>query len=135
MRFFAFSVLILDLVVVVLVKAVVQRKRPDHNNMDMFATVSVDKFSFPSGHTTRAASVVCFFLAFFVTSPLWRFLIITWAVSVSISRIMLGRHHVLDVVGGVIIGVLQYIMFLQYLWISSETCEDIVRPLQEELHL
>ncbi|KAK9403795.1 phospholipid phosphatase 6 [Crotalus adamanteus] len=47
--------LILDLVLVAAVKGLVKRRRPVYNKMDMFATVSVDKYSFPSGHATRAA--------------------------------------------------------------------------------
>ncbi|KAJ6655440.1 hypothetical protein lerEdw1_005140 [Lerista edwardsae] len=47
--------LVLDVVLVAAVKGLVKRRRPAHNKMDMFATVSVDKYSFPSGHATRAA--------------------------------------------------------------------------------
>ncbi|KJE95843.1 hypothetical protein CAOG_06247 [Capsaspora owczarzaki ATCC 30864] len=52
--------LALDLVVVGLVKAIVRRPRPSYNVDDMFATVSVDRFSFPSGHTTRVAMLAAF---------------------------------------------------------------------------
>ena len=41
---------VLDLLIIWLLKALVQRKRPSYNNMaDMNLVVGVDKFSFPSG--------------------------------------------------------------------------------------
>jgi hypothetical protein len=39
----------LDLLIVGVLKALVQRKRPSYNKPDMHIVVSVDKFSFPSG--------------------------------------------------------------------------------------
>ena len=47
--------LILDIVVVAIIKAFTRRRRPSYNVDDQYATVKlVDKFSFPSGHATRA---------------------------------------------------------------------------------
>lgn len=56
---------------------------------DMFATVSVDKYSFPSGHSTRASYLAT--LAYFVVE--FNFLFTTavlWAVIVALSRVVLG---------------------------------------------
>ncbi|KAG8132991.1 hypothetical protein E2320_010809 [Naja naja] len=69
--------------------------------MDMFATISVDKYSFPSGHATRAAmSTGC-----------------TLDLHSGSSRIMLGRHNVTDVVFGLIMGYMQYNL-VEYFWLS-----------------
>lgn len=98
-------------------------------------TISVDLFSFPSGHTTRAIMVAYFSVVHYSGGPLVDLLVLLWGVAVSLSRILLGRHHVLDVSVGAVIGVLQYRLLANYLWLSKETCEAWIRPIQEELHI
>ena len=56
-----FSVLILDIIVVAVVKAIARRRRPSSNKDDMIATIAMDKYSFPSGHSTRAAMFALIF--------------------------------------------------------------------------
>ncbi|XP_072854405.2 polyisoprenoid diphosphate/phosphate phosphohydrolase PLPP6 isoform X2 [Pogona vitticeps] len=109
--------LVLDLVLVAAVKGLVKRRRPAYNRMDMFATVSVDKYSFPSGHATRAALVCRFILHHFVLALPLRVLVILWVFVVGISRVMLGRHNVTDVICGLIIGYMQYGL-VEYFWLS-----------------
>ena len=91
-------------------------------SMTMFkvATVKmVDKFSFPSGHATRATMLA---LLFTLLSPL-PFLLwipfLAWAGAVAVSRVLLGRHHILDVVAGVVIGAVEAVI-LSMLWRSEE---------------
>lgn len=55
--------ILLDLVVVGTLKTIVRRARPSHNTEDMFATVHADRFSFPSGHTTRAVMLAVLFVS------------------------------------------------------------------------
>lgn len=109
--------LVLDLILVAAVKGLVKRRRPPHNKMDMFATVSVDKYSFPSGHATRAAMVCRFILHHLVLAVPLRVLLVLWAFIVGISRVMLGRHNVTDVVFGLIMGYMQY-SIVEYFWLS-----------------
>jgi membrane-associated phospholipid phosphatase len=111
----------------------------------MFATVSIDNFSFPSGHTTRATMLayLCSMLSgteltAIVTSAF------VWATCVAFSRVMMGehshlslahrrhnrahththanihagRHHVLDVVAGWVIGLLIFETAHYALWLS-----------------
>eukprot|EP01135_Chromosphaera_perkinsii_P003887 Nk52_evm4s261 gene=Nk52_evmTU4s261 len=57
--------LVLDLCVVGLSKVFFARERPHYNHDDMYGTVAVDRFSFPSGHATRTAllsSLFCYLL-------------------------------------------------------------------------
>ncbi|XP_031557140.1 phospholipid phosphatase 6-like [Actinia tenebrosa] len=110
--------LLLDLVIVGLTKVIFQRQRPVYNEKDMFATVSVDNFSFPSGHSTRAAMVAALF-NLIISSSCLRLVINLWACSVAISRVVLGRHHVFDVVFGAIIGLGQYWLMVN-IWLSME---------------
>ncbi|GAB0192820.1 polyisoprenoid diphosphate/phosphate phosphohydrolase PLPP6 [Grus americana] len=109
--------LLLDLVLVAVVKGLVRRRRPTHNKMDMFVTISVDKYSFPSGHATRAALVCRFVLHHLVLAVPLRVLIVLWALIVGVSRVMLGRHNVTDVLCGLLLGYALYSV-VEYCWLS-----------------
>jgi hypothetical protein len=103
--------LIMDIVYVAFIKAWARRRRPNYAAQDdQFGVVSVDKHSFPSGHATRAIYVACFFSS---NHPIISFVIWIWTISVTLSRVFLGRHHVTDVAAGVFIGFGNY--FLQFI--------------------
>lgn len=53
--------LLLDIVIVAVLKAFTRRRRPAYNIDDLFLVSSIDKFSFPSGHATRAVLLGVFF--------------------------------------------------------------------------
>lgn len=116
--------LMLDLAVVGTLKVAVRRKRPVYNEKDMFATISVDNYSFPSGHSTRAAMVAGLFSAF-LSDGCWRILIGLWALCVSASRVILGRHHLSDVLCGVLIGLLQA-RTVFVMWLPNDTCQELL---------
>ncbi|KAL2089351.1 hypothetical protein ACEWY4_014039 [Coilia grayii] len=120
--------LVLDLILVGVVKAVVRRRRPAHNRMDMFATFSVDGYSFPSGHATRAAMCARFLLAHLVLAAPLRVLVLLWAVLVGFSRVLLGRHHVTDVAFGFGMGYCQYNL-VEVLWMSPAILHGLIRQL------
>ncbi|KAM9095845.1 phospholipid phosphatase 6 [Sarcophilus harrisii] len=109
--------LFLDLVLVALLKGLFRRRRPSHNQMDMLFTFSVDKYSFPSGHATRAALVSRFILHHLVLAIPLRVLIVLWAFILGLSRVMLGRHNVTDVAFGFFLGYIQY-SIVDYFWLS-----------------
>lgn len=123
-----FMGLLLDLVLVGIVKAVVRRRRPAHNRMDMFATFSVDRYSFPSGHATRAAMCGRFLLAHLVLAAPLRVLVLLWVGTVGLSRVMLGRHNVTDVVFGFWMGYCQY-KLIETLWLSPQTLQGLLGQL------
>lgn len=121
--------LLLDIVIVSLLKAYVRRRRP------MPATdtlvIGPDKFSFPSGHATRAFYVLVFFTKLFPLSIIFWMPITAWAVSVVLSRLILKRHYLLDVVAGSIIGILEA-LFLGLIWISDDSAASIIGFLSED---
>lgn len=133
--FVSCAVLVFDIVVIVLTKAAIRRQRPAENLQDML-TVSVDKYSFPSGHASRAFMVATFITIHLHVGVMWNCIVWLWAASVATSRILLGRHHVIDVVAGTILGCLEcYVVNCCSLWLSPDLCAYIIRPIQEELHL
>ncbi|XP_066319074.1 probable lipid phosphate phosphatase beta isoform X1 [Miscanthus floridulus] len=96
--------LVLDLILVGLVKVVVRRPRPAYNAKDMYVAVAADHWSFPSGHSSRAFLVASFLSAGGFRPREALFL---WATATSASRVLLGRHYVLDVVAGACLGVFE----------------------------
>ena len=104
----------------------------------MHLTVTIDHWSFPSGHSSR----VCFVAAFSylssaligeavvrLKSPESRFgsvdsgkavdfivlIVCLWSAATSISRVLLGRHFVFDVVSGACLGVLEALFVFHFL--------------------
>uniref|UniRef100_A0A3P8VE62 Polyisoprenoid diphosphate/phosphate phosphohydrolase PLPP6 n=1 Tax=Cynoglossus semilaevis TaxID=244447 RepID=A0A3P8VE62_CYNSE len=108
-----------------IVKTAVRRRRPAHNRMDMFATFSVDRYSFPSGHSTRAALCGRFLLAHLVLAAPLRVLVLLWAGLVGFSRVLLGRHNVSDVLFGFFMGYWQYNL-VETLWLSPLTLQRML---------
>lgn len=124
------TALILDLLIVGTLKLASRRQRPVYNKDDMFATVSVDRFSFPSGHATRAVLLAILFMHF---NLLWahEILLCTWAAVLSASRVVLGRHHASDVIAGVMIGALEAWIVLKYIWIDDNLLRTMLKYVDD----
>ena len=85
------------------IKKISQRPRPCQFEPHCWSKVlPPDQFSFPSGHTMTAFSVTLVVSYFYpsLEAPLY-FL----AVSIAVSRIVLGMHFLSDVLAGVVLGV------------------------------
>ena len=127
--------LVIDVIVITVLKLAFRRSRPAHNQDDMVGSVtSVDKYSFPSGHATRAAMLAGFMIFHVGESTLHLIFITLWSVSVSLSRVALGRHHMIDVICGYIVGMLEYLLLI-YLWIPRETCLQWLESYFSHFHL
>lgn len=122
----------LDLMVVGFIKAAVRRRRPVENKKDSFMMVGADKFSFPSGHASRAVFVAYFFLRLWPLSILFVPPLCAWCVAVAISRVVMRRHHVADVIAGVFVGLLVG-MLNGMLWISDDLCRYVASYLSDEV--
>mmetsp|Transcript_31134 Transcript_31134/g.43152 ORF Transcript_31134/g.43152 Transcript_31134/m.43152 type:complete len:187 (-) Transcript_31134:95-655(-) len=95
---------VLDLIVVASLKAFFRRSRPSYNKDDMHIVVSVDKFSFPSGHSSRCIFIGA--LAYYcIAHREIRIVMYIWATLTAMSRVALGRHFLGDVLAGSCIGV------------------------------
>lgn len=96
--------LLTDIAVVAPIKLVFRRPRPPVNMGDIPMSVSsVDMYAFPSGHASRCvalAAYFCYMPPFTLRTHLWYI----WALVVSLSRILLGRHHISDVAAGMLAG-------------------------------
>lgn len=123
--------LLLDVVFVSVLKAYTRRRRPSANRPDMFAAVGPDKFSFPSGHASRAVFIALFFIFLYPLFFIFYFPLTAWVTSVCISRILLRRHHLLDVLGGIALGVFEAAL-LSLIWASEDVAGWLVAWLSDE---
>jgi len=98
----AASAALVGIALFVSIKRISGRKRPCEIEPHCWATLlPPDRFSFPSGHTITAFAVAVTFAQFFpVLTPVMLFL----AVSIALSRILLGMHFLSDVLAGAVLG-------------------------------
>ena len=72
-------------------------------------------YGFVSGHAANTASIVAFFFMNYQNKILKKhifYLLITWVMIVSYSRIYLGKHYPLDVIFGMILGcIVAFLLF------------------------
>lgn len=102
--------LIVDIFYVAILKALSRRRRPTYAyQRDQMIVAGVDKHSFPSGHCSRSTYVGLFVSHYFGhSSPLFSFMVSMWSISVCTSRVLLGRHHILDCLAGATLGWLNF---------------------------
>lgn len=80
-----------------------RRPRPLHRHQDILSSVApLDEFSFPSGHTLHAISFSYVALLYF---PALAIVLVPFALSVALSRVVLGLHYPSDVLAASVIGV------------------------------
>src|SRR5262244_3892997 len=83
-------------------KRLSQRPRPCQYEPHCWSKVlPPDKFSFPSGHTMTAFSIALVLTYFY---PHLEFALIFLALSIALSRVVLGMHFLSDVLAGIILG-------------------------------
>lgn len=97
---------LLDLLIIGVVKLLVKRARPAYAEKEYHATIIADKYSFPSGHASRCIFIGMAFVVFrSICHPLVIAAAVVWAACTSLSRVLLGRHYIGDVLTGAVIGV------------------------------
>ncbi|KAL0487742.1 lipid phosphate phosphatase LPPB [Acrasis kona] len=116
---FLYLCLFVDLCLIYTVKNTFKRVRPygsvhmdqekKNNRTILELDIGPDKFSFPSGHSSRAMVITgCAILLHHkspnsVTANVSAALAV-WCATIGISRVCLGRHYVTDVIAGLVLG-------------------------------
>ncbi len=97
-----------------LIKLSTKRPRP-YQIDEKILTPVIDSggYSFPSGHTTEVfALAMAVFLLF--RNPFLRFFSFIWAIWIAYTRMALGVHYPLDILGGIFTG-----SITAYIWIKK----------------
>ena len=104
---------VLSILLFMWLKRLAGRRRPCHIEPHCWATLlPPDQFSFPSGHTMTAFAVAVPLALFYPSLAIGVFFC---ALSIAMSRILLGMHFLSDVVAGALIGTgLGYLGFLAF---------------------
>jgi undecaprenyl-diphosphatase len=104
---------VLSILLFMALKRMTGRRRPCHIEPHCWATLlPPDQFSFPSGHTMTAFAVATPLLLFYPTLTIG---LLFCALSIAISRILLGMHFLSDVIAGLVIGTgLGYLGYLAF---------------------
>ena len=123
-----FVYLVIDIIIVAVTKAFSRRRRPTFKNDEQwFAKLDptgVDKFSFPSGHASRAAGLALFFWYLFPLNFVLCGPILIWAMAVALSRVFLCRHHILDVLAGIVLAYVEYLIMC-VMWMDQESATKL----------
>ncbi|CAL8327060.1 unnamed protein product [Boreogadus saida] len=117
--------LLLDIVTIAGVQRLVKRRGPWEMTPGFLDYVSMDMYSFPAAHASRAAMVSKFLLSHLVLAVPLRILLVLWAFLVGVSRVMLGKHHLTDMVCGFVLGLLHFSL-MENVWLSSGTCQTLI---------
>ncbi|XP_011866194.1 PREDICTED: presqualene diphosphate phosphatase-like [Vollenhovia emeryi] len=122
--------LLLDVTFIAVLKAVTRRRRPAGDSVDSFH-IGPDKYSFPSGHASRAAFVVYFFFHLWPVPSICIPPLLAWSFSVCMSRVLMRRHHLLDVLAGVLLGIFEGLL-IGYIYLEHETCVSLISWITDE---
>jgi len=93
---------VLSILLFIVLKRFTGRRRPCQIEPHCWATLlPPDQFSFPSGHTMTAFAVAVSLSLFYPSLTIG---LLFCALSIALSRILLGMHFLSDVVAGALIG-------------------------------
>lgn len=102
-----------------IIKTLFKRPRPKTNTQHpAIFKVTTTSGSFPSGHTSNVfciALIISYYYGLAYPQILIPFII---AASIGMSRIYLGKHYILDVLGGLLFGSLSTYLFLMVYTVS-----------------
>lgn len=102
------------------VKNIFKRPRPQYqDNEDMFFTHGPDKYSFPSGHCARMTMFWYLTICLLNRSmySLYYHLAMAFFSIVIASRVLMGRHYISDLVGGITLGLLEGYIIWSMIWL------------------
>lgn len=96
-------------ITITLIRTFFFRERPQRREHNSYLQ-RIDASSFPSLHASRATYLFVLFLSIF-TFGIFTFALGLLYLTVLYSRIYLKKHFISDVIGGVVLGAISYLIF------------------------
>lgn len=90
-----------------------------------------DKYSFPSGHASRSIFITYFFINVWSLPVIFILPLIAWSSAVCLSRLLMRRHHLLDIIAGIILGIIEGFI-VGFMYLNAETCISLISWLTDE---
>lgn len=104
---FFIPVYLLQLIAVEFIKVTFKRPRPkQHGPIKNIFGLKATSGSFPSGHSSNIFSIALLLSYYYQTSLNATSILFAIAALVGLSRIYLGKHYIVDVTGGAVIGLI-----------------------------
>jgi len=100
--------IILQAIFVLMIKFLIRRRRPEGDWGEIYR--KTDPHSFPSGHAVRACMLAVMAWGLNLYPLCW--ILTIWAPLVSLARVALGVHFLIDVVAGWLLGFLIALLML-----------------------
>ena len=101
-------------------KNLFKRSRPQYqDNEDMFFTHGPDKYSFPSGHCCRMTMFWYLTMCLLdknLYAMYYNAAIVFYSIVIA-SRVLMGRHYVSDLIGGVLLGLTEGYVIWEMIWL------------------
>lgn len=119
------TALIVDIMTVAGVQRLVKRRGPWEMAPGFLDYIAMDVYSFPAAHASRAAMVSKFLLSHLVLAVPLRILLVLWAFLVGLSKVLLGKQHLTDMICGFALGMLHFSL-METVWLSSSTCQSLI---------
>jgi presqualene diphosphate phosphatase len=107
--------LIIDIILVMFIKAAIRRRSP----------LGTDKFSFPSGHVSRATLVMSFLIVLCPIHFTFWLALVAWTTSICVTSVLTQRSYVLDVIAGIGWGMFEALV-MSIVWLNQEQCEHFL---------
>jgi membrane-associated phospholipid phosphatase len=123
--------LFLDIIFIAVAKAYFRRRRPVANTDDALGQIGPDVFSFPSGHASRAVFVAYFFINLYQLPVLCVPPLLAWVTAICLSRILMNRHYILDVVGGICFGLI-VAWIISFIWLDADAANYLMSFLSDD---
>lgn len=123
------SGLMLDIILVATLKAITRRRRPRQpGNYN-----STAKDAFPSGYVSRATFITYYFIIIWPLPLPFIFVpgLLLYLSFLCMSRLLTRKHHVLDVLTGIVLGIFQGLL-IGYIFLGEDTCRFLVRWITDE---
>ncbi|KAF2364737.1 Phosphatidic acid phosphatase type 2/haloperoxidase [Trinorchestia longiramus] len=130
-----FIAMLVDVTVTSIIKSIARRRRPAPLEADILTVHFIDKFSFPSGHSSRAALFTVLLTTQYDLNLVVEVILYTWFIGVCGCRFLMRRHFIGDIVCGIVIGKLEA-LFLVYtgLWLDVPSANGVIAYFFDETY-